>query len=60
MKLTYLEAAWEDKYIKMGMDRFKEQVSGLFYLIPYLHSPLSVSCLQGSVQSLAENGIISK
>jgi hypothetical protein len=26
LKLEYLDATWDDKYIKMGMDAFKAQV----------------------------------
>jgi hypothetical protein len=27
LKLEYLEAAWDQKYIKIGMERMKKQVS---------------------------------
>jgi hypothetical protein len=27
LKLKYLDATWDDKYIKIGMDAFKAQVS---------------------------------
>jgi hypothetical protein len=32
LKLEYLKAAWDDKYLHIGMDRFKEKV-WLFFCI---------------------------
>jgi hypothetical protein len=49
-KLTYLKAAWEEKYIEAGMKHFQEQVSLRVTntyddMNIYIQSFLSVSCL---------------
>lgn len=33
LKLEYLDATWDDKYIKVGMDAFKAQVHLHMYII---------------------------
>ena len=35
LKLEYLEAAWEKKYIKVGMDCLKQRVSNLSAILYY-------------------------
>ena len=48
LKLGYLEAAWEEEYLEMGMKCFKSQVGFLFTQQFYVHT-FSVSCLQEKI-----------
>jgi hypothetical protein len=49
LKLDYLNAAWEEKYLEIGMKNFKSQVNFLNqYCFEFLIYFL-VSCVQGKI-----------
>lgn len=57
LKFEYLNAAWDEEYLTVGIESFKAQVSGepFFVLILLYWFFFLVSYLQGQVWSISEN-----